>query len=535
MLRFRYLIGLCLYCCWGVVCNLHAVPVSDKYVTTRQDSVNVKRSGRPVSGSTRKGDRPVLFLVGNSTMRTGVFGKGENGQWGWGNFLGDFFDMSKISIENHAWGGSSARTFYNYLWPSVLNGIKKGDWVMIELGHNDGGIYEKNGFRGSIPGTGTDTLTQVREGIKEIVYTYGEYLRRFIRDVKRKGAYPVLLSLTPHNFWLEGTKESVHAKQLYGQWAEQVSREMKVPFIDLNKITSSKFQRFGKWKTSYMFYNDDIHTSYWGAKINAESVVDGIRMNRKLENLSCFLKLAFPEKSCGRNKPTLFVVGDSTAKNKDNGDSQWGWGSVIAEFFDENKIYVENHAVPGASARVFLEEGYWDFVYNSLKPGDFVFIQFGHNDMGFIDSGKERGDLPGTGEESKLFKMKTTGKYRVVYTYGWYLMKFVQDVKEKGAFPVLLTPTPVNKWSDGKILNYAETFGVWVGDIAQRTNAYFIDLNKITGDRLQYLGYNYGLKIVMSYFKGDHTHTSLQGARLNACGVVEGLKKTDCFLKEFLK
>ena len=86
----------------------------------------------------------------------------------------------------------------------------------------------------------------------------------------------------------------------------------------------------------------------------------------------------------------------------------WGWGSVIADEFNLNKISVENRAMAGRSARTFLDEGRWDKVYNALQPGDFVLIQFGHNDAGDINVGKARAELRGSGDESKVFLMEKT-------------------------------------------------------------------------------------------------------------------------------
>lgn len=87
--------------------------------------MKIVRMARPVPGKSRKGDNPVLFLVGNSTMRTGTKGNGGNGQWGWGYFAPEYFDENKITVENHALGGTSSRTFYNIFWPDVLKGIRK--------------------------------------------------------------------------------------------------------------------------------------------------------------------------------------------------------------------------------------------------------------------------------------------------------------------------------------------------------------------------------------------------------------------------
>ena len=100
------------------------------------------------------------------------------------------------------------------------------------------------------------------------------------------------------------------------------------------------------------------------------------------------------------NPPTLFIIGDSTVKNGTKG--QMGWGERVAEFFDTNRIHVANHAIGGRSSRTFLTEGRWERVLAQLKPGDFVIIQFGHNDGGAPDDRQRpRGSLRGTGEETR--------------------------------------------------------------------------------------------------------------------------------------
>ncbi|MDE7135432.1 MAG: rhamnogalacturonan acetylesterase, partial [Muribaculaceae bacterium] len=183
----------------------------NKVVDNTLDSLNLARTARPVAGSTRVGDNPVLFLVGNSTMRTGTLGNGKNGQWGWGYYMPDYFDKSKVTVENHALGGMSSRTFYNKLWPDVVKGVRPGDWVIIELGHNDNGPYDSGRARSSIPGIGTDSLNVVihETGEKETVYTYGEYMRRYIRETRAKGGNPILFSLTPRCAWDDGDSTRV--------------------------------------------------------------------------------------------------------------------------------------------------------------------------------------------------------------------------------------------------------------------------------------------------------------------------------------
>ncbi|MDO4163236.1 MAG: rhamnogalacturonan acetylesterase [Bacteroides sp.] len=514
----------------------------NQVVDNTLDSLNKARTARPVAGSSRKGNNPVLFLVGNSTMRTGTLGNGNNGQWGWGYYMNEYFDTDKITVENHALGGTSSRTFYNKLWPDVLKGIQAGDWVIIELGHNDNGPYDSGRARASIPGIGKDTLhvTIKETGVQETVYTYGEYMRRFVREVKAKGAHPILFSLTPRNAWDDADSTVItRVNTTFGLWAKQVAKKERIPFIDLNEISARKFETFGKEKVKYMFYLDRIHTSAFGARVNAESAVEGIRAYKKLK-LANYLKPVEKDTVTATARrpgiPMLFTVGDSTVKNYDDDpNGMWGWGSVIAEEFDTDRITVDNCAKAGRSARTYLDEGRWDKVYNALQPGDFVLIQFGHNDAGDINRGKARAELPGAGEESKVFLMEPTGKYQVIYTFGWYLRKFIRDVKEKGATPIVLSHTPRNIWDDGKIQRNTDSFGLWTRQAAEQAGAYFIDLNKLSADKLQDMGYNQGLKVVAEYFNHDHTHTSLKGAHMNARSIAEGLRATDCELKNYLK
>lgn len=521
-----------------------AAPMKDvnQVIDLTLDSLNKAKTVRPVAGSTRKGQNPVLFLVGNSTMRTGTLGNGNNGQWGWGYFAHEYFDENKISVENHALGGTSSRTFYKFLWKDVLKGVRKGDWVIIELGHNDNGPYDSGRARASIPGIGNDSLivTIKETGVRDTVYTYGEYMRRYIQETKAKGAHPILFSLTPRNAWDDKDSTIItRVNQTFGLWAKQVAEAENVPFIDLNEITARKFEKFGKEKVKYMFYLDRIHTSTFGARVNAESAAEGIRNCPGLE-LAQYLKPIVKDTITGSSRkpgcPVLFTIGDSTVHNQDKDkDGPWGWGSVIGELFDNKRITVENCAKAGRSARTFLEEGYWDKVYNALQPGDYVIMQFGHNDAGPINTGKARAELPGSGNESKVFLMEATKQYDVVYTFGWYIRKFVMDAKEKGAIPIVLSHTPRNMWDNGKIQSNATSFGKWSAEAAQSTGAYYIDLNKLTGSKLQKLGYEKGLKKVGVYYCGDHTHFSLKGARLNAQSIAEGLLQSDCNLKDYLK
>src|ERR1043165_799584 len=158
------------------------------------------------------------------------------------------------------------------------------------------------------------------------------------------------------------------------------------------------------------------------------------------------------------NLPTLLVVGDSTANH--NANRARGWGDPFVSFFDTSKINVLNRARAGRSSRTFLTEGLWDKVLQDLKAGDFVLIQFGHNDGGPLDTGRARGSLPGLGEETKEVT-KPGGTKEVVQTFGWYNRKFIADVKAKGATPIILSLTVRNIWKEGKVERGSGSFRQW--------------------------------------------------------------------------
>lgn len=515
-------------------------PVEDvnKVVDNTPDSIAKALMSRPAPGATRKEGKPVVFYIGDSTMRNGTLGNGNNGQWGWGYFASLYIDPEKASVENQALGGMSTRTFYNQLWPDIRKALRPGDWVIIQLGHNDNGPYDSGRARAVLKGTGRDSInvTIKETGKKEIVYTYGGYIRKYIEDCRKAGANPVLMSLTPRNAY--GDDGKIVRKQ-QGEWLEEIGREMGVPYVDLNEISGAKLDKYGKWKTDYHFYRDKIHTSKFGAEMNARSAAEGIAASTdpKLAPLQAMLKgVELPVVAVKREKgkPVVFITGDSTVKNTDKDpDGMWGWGSQAYTVFDSTKVTCVNCAKAGRSTRTYLNEGRWEQVYNSLQPGDFVLIQFGHNDIGPIDDQKKRGVIRGTADSSHVYRMKDNGMYEVVYTFGWYLKKFIQDVREKGATPILLSLTPRNEWPGGKIERRNDTYGKWYREVAEETGVEFVDVHNITAD---FLDKECGSKEkAMKYYNHDHTHTSLLGAQTNAKSVAKGLRGINSPLAKYLK
>jgi rhamnogalacturonan acetylesterase len=172
--------------------------------------------------------------------------------------------------------------------------------------------------------------------------------------------------------------------------------------------------------------------------------------------------------------------------------------------------------------------GLWDKVLAQVKPGDYVMMQFGHNDSSPVnDTLRARGTIRGIGPESEEIDNMITRKHEVVYTYGWYLRKFINDTRAKGATPIVLSPVPRNSWKDGRASRNDQDYGLWTRQVAQQEKVFFIPLNKIIADRYEQEG---EAAVRAKYFNTrDHTHTIEAGARVNAGAVAEGIKMDKSF------
>lgn len=517
------------------------------------DSIEIANQARPIPGSSRKGNNPVLFLVGNSTMRTGTRGDGNNGQWGWGYYAHEYYDSDKITVENLALGGTSPRTFYTDLWAPIAAAIRPGDYVFLELGHNDNEPKNQVRERASYKPEGVlsiaeDSIVRINKRTNKLdtIYTFGGYTRRFINEVRAKGGIPVLFTLTPRNAYEADGKTIQRKLSDFTPAIFAIGKEMCVPVIDLNDISAKKLEKYGPWKTDYHFFLDKIHSSAFGAMMNARSAAEGVAASNdpQLVRLKSFMNDRVNPKRCDQNrekgKPMVFLCGDSTGKNADKDpDGMWGWGSQGYTVFDAKKCVFQNQAKAGRSTRTYLDEERWEEVYNSLEPGDFVLIQFGHNDIGGIDKQKERGVIATAEDTCHVYHMESNGKYKVIYSFGWYIRKMVRDAQEKGATPIILSFTPRNEWHQGKgevrgtfypvdekaNKQYIERrndnyIPAWDKQIAEECGVAFVDVHNITADALDKLG----KEKAAAYFNHDHTHTSLKGAQLNAQSVAKGLK-----------
>jgi lysophospholipase L1-like esterase len=224
------------------------------------------------------------------------------------------------------------------------------------------------------------------------------------------------------------------------------------------------------------------------------------------------------EKAANATLPTFHIVGDSTVKSGGN-KGMFGWGERIKPFFDESKINVVNHAIGGRSARTYFTEGRWQKVADAIKAGDFVIIQFGHNDQGRIGdpANKNRADGKGIGDEV-VEDTKPDGTKEQVHTFGWYMSKFASEAKSKGATVIISSPVPhKQRWEEGRDF---ESLAGWDAEVAKKNGALFLDLTLVVTDTYKKMG----REKVEALFADKGTHTTDAGAQTNAICVVSVLK-----------
>lgn len=219
----------------------------------------------------------------------------------------------------------------------------------------------------------------------------------------------------------------------------------------------------------------------------------------------------------------VFIIGDSTASHYEaDRYPRMGWGQALDKYLDTKVI---NEAVSGRSSKSFFDEGYWSKVDSELKSGDYVFIQFGHNDQKKEDTA--RYTEPGT-------------------TYNEQLKFYVEETRKKGATPVLMTSIHRRRYRDGKIVDSHKEYLTATEQVAKELKVPFIDIAKKTEILLNRVGEEESKSYFLvfdetaypvNYPKGanDNTHLSEKGANAVAQLVVEGIKENNLPLKNRIK
>ncbi len=248
---------------------------------------------------------------------------------------------------------------------------------------------------------------------------------------------------------------------------------------------------------------------------------------RQMMKLLVLVALILLCSSAANRKTTIFMIGDSTMANKDisNGKQERGWGMALQCYFDPDYVHIDNHAVNGRSTLSFINEGRWQKVLDKMKPGDYVVIQFGHNDE---KAPADRHTDPGS-------------------TFDYNLAKFVRETREHGGTPILMNcvvrrnffmAAPENDddeklrtqtFKDGVKMVEGDTlvdthglYAVAPRDVARRMNCLFVDANQLTHDLEQGLGTEASKRLHMWFLPGqepsepkgkqDNTHYNIYGA-----------------------
>jgi len=487
---------------------------------------------------------PSLILIGDSTVRNGHDdgqGKGPAGQWGWGRPLADYFDARRINVVNRAVGGLSSRTYLTSgHWERTLALVKAGDVVIMQFGHNDSSaVNDTTRARGTLRGVGPESeeIDNLLTGKRETVHAYGWYLRRFIADIRAKGATAIVCSPIPRKRW-DAAGMVLRNSADYGGWAAQVARQEGVGFIDLNELAAARYDQLGKEAVMRLFPDsvpdESVHTNLAGAELNAQLVVARIRalgtaplvaaLNDKgravpmAEDARPVVPAGVAERPADAALPSLFLVGDSTVRSG-GANGAVGWGERIAPYFDPARVNVVNHAIGGRSSRTFLGEGRWSRVLEQLKAGDAVLIQFGHNDGGRIGDPAMKGRASGAGLGPETVEdRRPDGSVEQVHTFGWYMTRYAQEAKAKGATVVLLSPVPHrDKWQQER--DFAD-FAGWGRAVAAANGVLFADLTLAVAEGYREIG----AQAVDAQFADARTHTNDTGARFNARRVIAALK-----------
>ena len=173
----------------------------------------------------------------------------------------------------------------------MLTLIKPGDVVMIQFGHNDASpVNDTLRARGVLPGIGTDSVIVDNVLTKqkgEVVYSFGGYMRKYVNDVRIRGATPIVNSLTPRKFWENGKIR--RTRNSFADWAEQSATAEKVAFVNVTELASQAMDTMPPARVDSLYGDANLHSSARGADLFARTVVEGLKSLGRADPLRAYL------------------------------------------------------------------------------------------------------------------------------------------------------------------------------------------------------------------------------------------------------
>jgi lysophospholipase L1-like esterase len=240
---------------------------------------------------------------------------------------------------------------------------------------------------------------------------------------------------------------------------------------------------------------------------------------------TCLISVFTAVVSAQKPPITIFLAGDSTCAAKQSDKRpETGWGEMLGQYFKDGSVKIDNRAMNGRSTKTFISEGRWQAIVDELKKGDYVFIQFGHN-----DESKEKGE-----------------RYTPPDDYRTNLLRMIADVNAKGGHPVLLTPVMRRRFDSER--KFYDTHGEYpdiVRSVAKAQNMPLIDMHRMSEVMIVRYGVEGSRKLFLQLKPGenpnypngidDNTHFSPLGADEIAKLVVDGIRESKIALRKYLK
>lgn len=224
-------------------------------------------------------------------------------------------------------------------------------------------------------------------------------------------------------------------------------------------------------------------------------------------------------------KPTIFMIGDSTMANKDLSgcNPERGWGQMLPGFLSD-EIVVDNHAANGRSTKSFRDLGHWEKMVDKIQPGDYVVIEFGHNDTKVDDPA--RYTKPGADFDENL-------------------RRYIREVRARGAKPILMNAVSRRKFVKDSLVDTHGEYLTATARVAKEMNVAFVDMNKLTTDFIRELGPEDSKQYFMHIAPGtnplhpqgktDNTHFNVAGARKVAAMAVDALAEAVPELAKYVR